>query len=465
MSLQGHPGQPSPMRAIRFSTEEATKKASPKRCFVSLKLAERTAGTSGWETKDRLPLRRRMPITMDSATRAPWLRVIDPDTKAPTPVPLDFDPERLTQARWLAGETRSKLAHKIGVSPVAVAQWEARTAAPRPDHIEALSKALAVPCTFFAVGRPHARLDASALHLRHFRQMSTIERNRAVAYTESVWELCYALEKRVRFPAVDLPGFTGGELTRAIPDDPFDAARSLRQAWGIGNGPISRVVRMIEQHGIIVATGAFDADDAATVDAFSTTHLPRPTIVLSPHRTDDVFRHRFSAAHELGHLVMHDECIPGDAVQEREADLFAAEFLTPADQITPALPKGVTLDSLAAVSQAWGVSVESLLRRAKEVGTSSNASYQRAHERCKTRRKNGSIKPESIENFPGENPALLKSAFAVADENGLGLKALAEELQFSLPQTRRLLGLKQESTTLRLVPQHPRRVQRTQGAP
>lgn len=405
-----------------------------------------------------------MPI-VDSRTRAPWLRLIDPGANAQERPNVEFHPERLTQARWLAGETRRTLADKLGVSPIAIAQWESRTAVPRPDHLDALSKALSVPCTFFGVGRPHARLDASTIHFRHFRQMSTVQRNRAVAHTESVWELCNALEKRVRFPAVDLPGFTGGELTRATQADPFDAARSLRQAWGLGNGPISAVVRMIEQHGIIVSMGAFGVDDVATIDAFSTTHLPRPAIVLSPHRADDVFRHRFSAAHELGHLVMHDECIPGDAVQEREADLFAAEFLTPADQITPALPKGVTLDSLTAVSQAWGVSVESLLRRAKEVGTASYTSHQRAHERYSALRKNGSIKPESIENFPGENPALLRAAFAVADENGLGLKALAEELQFSLPQTRRLLGLKQESTTLRLVPQHPRRVQRTQGVP
>lgn len=396
---------------------------------------------------------------MDSPTRAPRLRLIDPDAKAPTPIPLEFNPERLTQARWFVGETRRALADKMGVSPVAVAQWEARTAVPRPDHIEALSEVLAVPTLFFSVGRPHARLDASALHFRHFRQMSTVQRNRAVAYTELVWELSNALEKRIRFPTLDLPGFTAGELTRATPNDAFDAARSLRRAWGIGDGPISRVVRTIEQHGIIVSMGAFDADDAATIDAFSTTRLPRPMIVLSPHRADDVLRHRFAAAHELGHLVMHDECIPGDAVQEREADLFAAEFLTPADQITSALPKGGALDSLAAVSQAWGVSVESLLRRTKEVGTASYASHQRAHERYNALRKNSSIKPESIEHFPGENPALLRSALSVADENGLDVRALAEELQFSLPQTRRLLGLKQESTTLRLVPQRPRREQ------
>lgn len=123
---------------------------------------------------------------MDSPTRAPWLRLIDPDAKAPTPIPLEFNPERLTQARWLAGETRRALADKMGVDPVAIAQWEVRAVVPRPDHIRALSKILEVPSSFFAVGRPHARLDASAIHFRQFRQMSTVQRNRAVAHTQLV---------------------------------------------------------------------------------------------------------------------------------------------------------------------------------------------------------------------------------------------------------------------------------------
>jgi Zn-dependent peptidase ImmA (M78 family) len=43
-----------------------------------------------------------------------------------------------------------------------------------------------------------------------------------------------------------------------------------------------------------------------------------------------VYEYRFTCAHELGHLLMHPSPLPGDRQQEREADQFAAEFLTPA---------------------------------------------------------------------------------------------------------------------------------------
>nr|WP_242427280.1 MULTISPECIES: ImmA/IrrE family metallo-endopeptidase [unclassified Streptomyces] len=45
---------------------------------------------------------------------------------------------------------------------------------------------------------------------------------------------------------------------------------------------------------------------AASVDAFST-RAARPLVVLTANRADDIYRHRFTAAHELGHLVLHGE--------------------------------------------------------------------------------------------------------------------------------------------------------------
>ncbi|MFE2933050.1 ImmA/IrrE family metallo-endopeptidase [Streptomyces sp. NPDC059278] len=66
---------------------------------------------------------------------------------------------------------------------------------------------------------------------------------------------------------------------------------------------------------------------AASVDAFST-RAARPLVVLTAARADDIYRHRFTAAHELGHLVLHADAT-GDSRQEKQADAFAAEFLTP----------------------------------------------------------------------------------------------------------------------------------------
>ncbi|WP_425394135.1 helix-turn-helix domain-containing protein [Actinomadura oligospora] len=77
-----------------------------------------------------------------------------------------FDPARLTQARQLAGLTKTALAQHVGVKAAAVGQWESSTTPPRPDHLTRVAEVLEVPIGFFALGRPYARLDASDRCLR-----------------------------------------------------------------------------------------------------------------------------------------------------------------------------------------------------------------------------------------------------------------------------------------------------------
>ncbi|QHE73737.1 ImmA/IrrE family metallo-endopeptidase (plasmid) [Rhodococcus sp. ZPP] len=338
------------------------------------------------------------------------------------------------------------------MSPVAVGQWESGTANPRPDNIEALARVLDVPVAFLAAGRPYARLDAADAHFRSLRRTPVSQRDKAISFAEQVWELTYALEKRVRFPIIDLPGFSAGEVEQTdFPTDPVAAAQALRCHWDLGTGRLSRMVRTMEQHGIIVTLVPFAGTDTKNIDAFSTSKLPRPIVVLTPDRADDVYRHRFSAAHELGHLVMHSDCLPGDTQQEREADVFAAEFLTPRAEITPLLPPRLDFKKLGELSVQWGVSVDSLLRRCKEVGVVSEATYRRAHQRLATLRTSGLFVHESVQGYPGEIPALLRSAFEMAETNGLTLKELATDLRLNLPRLRLLLGQGDTRPKLTLV--------------
>ncbi|MEV0712784.1 helix-turn-helix domain-containing protein [Nocardia aurea] len=363
-----------------------------------------------------------------------------------------FDAARLTQARRLAGLTKKSVAQQIGVSSVSVGQWEARTAKPRPDNLEALAAVLDVPVAFLAAGRPYARLDAAGAHFRSLRRTPVSQRDKATAFAEQIWELTYALEKRVRFPVIDLPGFSAGEVDRTgMTADPIAAAQELRRHWGLGTTRIPRMVRTLEQHGIVVTLVHFAGDDTKNIDAFSTSRLPRPIVVLTPDRADDVYRHRFSAAHELGHLVMHEDCVPGDAQQEKEADIFAAEFLTPQAQITPLLPPRLDFKKLGELGMQWGVSVDSLLRRCKEVGAISEPTYRRAYQRLNALRHNGLFRNESIHGYPGEIPVLLRSAFEMAESDGLTLKDLAAELRITLPRLRLLLGDGDTRPQLKLV--------------
>jgi Zn-dependent peptidase ImmA (M78 family)/DNA-binding transcriptional regulator YiaG len=359
-----------------------------------------------------------------------------------------FDPDRLTQARRLAGLTKRAVAEQLGVSAVAVGQWEAGTHPPRPDHIGVLAEVLDVPPSFLAAGRPYARLEDSAAHFRSLRHTPAHQRAKAIAFAEQVWELVYALERRVQLPPVDLPGFSAGEVAKgAVGGDPLQAAQTLRRHWRLGTEPIPRMVRVMEAHGIIVTLVPFAGNATATVDAFSTSHLPRPIVVLTPDRANDVYRHRFTAAHELAHLLLHGDAVPGDLLQEKEADAFAAEFLTPSAVIRPQLPARMDLKALERLGQQWGVSVDSLVYRCREVGTVSDPAYRRAYQRLAQLRKLGLFQAEPVDKYPGEVPALITRAYALAEEHGLTMPALAQELSYRLPRLRLLLG--QETADIR----------------
>ncbi len=386
--------------------------------------------------------------------RFPRLRSVSaPPTWEPTLVEMAgaFDPARLTQARRLAGLTKRAVAEHLFVSAVAVGQWESGTHPPRPDHLGRLAELLDVPTVFLTTGRPYARLADSAAHFRSLRRTPAHQRAKAIAFTEQVWELTYALEKRVQLPPVNIPGFSAGELTERALADPAAAARDLRIEWGLGTGKIPRLVRLLEHQGIVVTLVPFAGSATPTVDAFSTSQLPRPVIALTPDRAKDVYRHRFTAAHELGHLLLHGDTAPGDPQQEREADLFAAEFLTPGEVITALLPQKMDLYTLHRLGTEWGVSVESLVYRCREVGAVSEPAYRRAFQRLNQLRNTQLFSLEPVENYPGEIPKLLRSAFELAQTHGLTIADLATELSMKADRIRELLGAEDPRPQLRLV--------------
>lgn len=379
------------------------------------------------------------PPAPPAATWTPGRRAV-PASPSPAAVHAAFDAARLAQARALSGMTKMRLAEEAGVSPAAIGQYEAAVTRPRPHVLSRLAAALDVPLSFFLTGRPHARLDRSEVHFRSLRDARASQRAKAAAFAEQVWELTFALEKRVRLPLVELPGFSGGEVRpgAALPVDPAGAARGLRRAWGLGTGPVGHLVRRLEAHGIVVLASGSD-EDLLAVGTFSTSRLPRPVIVLAAGRDDDVHRRRFAAAHELGHLVLHGDAAPGDILRERQADAFAAEFLTPRGSVVPMLPARADLRALSRLRDVWGVPVLSLLRRCRELGLLSDTSASRARQRVESLRDQPGFASQDPAGYPGECPTLLSRAFELACEHGLTLRDLAWELAWSPATVRHLL--------------------------
>lgn len=350
-----------------------------------------------------------------------------------------FDAARLTQARCRKGWTKVQLCKEVGVTAAAIGQYEAGVNAPRADVLERLAKALEVRPDFFSIGRPQARLDTVNAHFRSLRSARVGDRQKALAIATLVWELTFALERHVRLPDADLPVLEPGV-------SPADAAAALRLHWELPEGPVRHLVSLVESRGIVVAVRPLQ--EVEDVDAFSVIILDRPILITSPRRTENVFRHRFSIAHELGHLLLHRETDEQSAAIEKEADEFAAAFLTPAASMDAVLPQRLDLTELDRLGRTWGVSPQSLVRRMVERGRTTESSARRAYQRLALIA-DPAADPSMA--YPGEVPMLLKSAADLAGDYGAGIPVLADELKVPPALVRDLLGTTDPRPALRLL--------------
>lgn len=88
-------------------------------------------------------------------------------------------------------------------------------------------------------------------------------------------------------------------------------------------------------------------------------------------------RQRFTVAHELGHILLHATCPPPESSEqakiiEKQAHRFAAAFLLPGDPFLDDLNGvnggRVTLSTLVALKERWGVAIKAMVVRLQQLG-------------------------------------------------------------------------------------------------
>lgn len=335
----------------------------------------------------------------------------------------EFQPARLEHARVLRGLQQNKLAEDLGVTPAAISQFEGGTATPSKATLERLSVVLNCLPTYFT--RPDS-VEHGEAFFRRRRAATKREMARALAYATAIADVTQRIEL-----AVELPKLRASQRRFVTDRTPIvhveRLAEEVRLDWKVPAGPLPNVVRLLEAGGAItVAVGTFER-----VDAFSLRTAQRPVVVLCSDN-GAAARRRFDAAHELGHLLMHDEPLVANKRQEEQAQRFAAALLMPADQMDDWLPRRSNeLALLEEGSRTWGVSMQALLYRAKTLGTISEDGYRRTQRRMSAA---GWRTREPVELGPAEAPELLVRAVAALAETGTTLGAIAEEL--GLPRRR-----------------------------
>ena len=179
---------------------------------------------------------------------------------------------------------------------------------------------------------------------------------------------------------LDLP-----TVTRNLPPDApwpvlHDAAEAepaavrLRSNWGLGLGPIPKLVDLLEERGIkVLSMPLSDIDGLTTVVRHRDRNIASVIVVDC---RDWGERQRFTLAQELGHMVLE---VSPNVDNEKAARRFAGAFLVPAEALRAEIGKHrhrIGWSELFELKRVFGVSVQSLTNRCKDLGIIGNPLYR-----------------------------------------------------------------------------------------
>lgn len=312
-----------------------------------------------------------------------------------------------------------ELAAHVDTTASAISQFEGDKTKPSADVLRRLAFVFGVAPAFFAAEGP-PRIQTTRCHFRRRRAATQMERRIVIARGELRLDLADYLAHHVDFPPQDVDRVPSHLRRDASPKGIEVLADSVREQWGLGQGPISDAVRLLEQHGVLLVEVPGHSE---RLDAFSTWVDSWPVVFIATDKLS-ASRRRFDVIHELGHLLLHPNAKPGDLRLEREADAFASAFLLPRHPFTHECPRRLVWPHLMELKSRWKVSLAALVRRAYDLGIYSEATYRRAFVQLSKFgwRRNEPAEPEL------EHPTLLREGFKLLASSGYTLAQLATDL-------------------------------------
>ena len=282
--------------------------------------------------------------------------------------------KRLKSAREMRGLSMAGLSAELGnsVTPQAIYKYESGKMLPGSPLLVDLSRVLQVPADYFF--RPFA-VNISGIEFRKKSKLKVHDR-KAI---EGI-----AVDKVERYVEIeDICGcqqdvlFKKHEAPVASNDDVIDLVWQLRQTWGIGSNRIQNVIRFLESLGVIVV----EIDASEAFDGLSGYADDFPVIVINKGFPSE--RKRFTALHELGHLIMSFPDEADSRKHEALCNLFANELLYPSSVFKESasdLFKGkISLQDLADIQKEFGISIDAIMYKAWLSGIVSDSRMRNYH--------------------------------------------------------------------------------------
>lgn len=336
-------------------------------------------------------------------------------------------PERLKRAREAAGLSLRALAEQVGVSQTAIKKYEDGVNTPDSSQLIKLAKALSVRGEYFF--RPFTiQLDAE---VEYRKRANTPEKllKRIRADVEEQAERWHELANLYpQFPVKPFAVPAGLLATVQTLDEVEQVAAKVRECWKLGEDPITDLVDVLEEHGILVIFTALDAE--SKFDGLAATIETQPVIVVAQHWAGD--RQRFTLAHELGHLMLHGRLADG-IEEEKACNRFAGAFLLPATAIQRQLGQQRRMlewQELYMLKHEFGLSMAACLYRSSDTAILSPDVTKSLYQQFAIR---GWRKQEPKAPYPQEQTLLFKQlVYRALAEGWIGESKAAELLGIPL---------------------------------
>ena len=277
---------------------------------------------------------------------------------------------RLKNARLIKGFSMDQLASAMNnrVSKMAISKYEHAQIFPDSSVMISFANALEQPVDYFF--RP-LTLQVDSIKFRKLKSRLSKKEEKSIKENISdlieryinIEEIC---NESVKFD------FSFKKSSDAL--DYKKAACKLRENWNLGSDGIVNVIDLLETNGIKVleidGSDGFDGLSSVVNDLY-------PVIVLYKNFPSE--RKRFTAMHELGHLVLNfPDDIP-EKDEEKYCNLFASEMLIPESLFKKILGEkrhDISYQELKSIQLQYGISCDALMYKAKDFGVISENRYK-----------------------------------------------------------------------------------------
>lgn len=264
----------------------------------------------------------------------------------------------ITLARESRGYQQQELAKHLGISQGSMSKIEQHAQLIGLDTFRKLARTLKYPETFFY--QQGETIPTVLSYRRHDQVAAPI-----LTYIEAMINVrrmvIERLTSELQIPPTKLPVIA---VTKK--NSPEEIARSVRKFLGARQGPMPHLVHLLERLKVFIVKADFGTPAVLSRTILSNNRVP--IVFVNERLLGDQLR--FTLAYELGHLVMHAFAeVSSSREIGHESNLFAAELLMPRSEIKGDLKnKLIDIPRLGELKKKWGVSMQSLLYRANDVG-------------------------------------------------------------------------------------------------